>query len=442
MTRGIGNASKIDTAAKRERLEPSGAPYWDAINRTVHVGYRKGRAGGAWVARFYLRTNDALRVTQQIDGSDYKNARGRAYHTETMGPLPDDGLIADGVGVLSYDQARDAVIAMHAAAIAPAPKAGSMTVKQACAKYVDYLRAETKSGDDAEPRLANHVLPKIGDVVIAKLTTDEVAAVQNAMVKRDPDDPEVERRSKDSANRVMTYVKAAFNMAFADDANKIPSDAAWRRVKSFKKVGRPRGAFLDVAQSMRLVNATSGAFRKLVTATLLTGARPPHELAKPHVRDFDPRTGTLTVDGKTGRRDIVLTEEAIRFLKEITVGRDPDALLLPKDDAGTPWKKNDHVRPMRRAVKRAKLPKDCTIYALRHTHASQALLNGINIKFLAENMGTSIVMIEKHYGKYLAASRRQLIEESGFKLGLPKRAAKVVAFRPRGERTNQAKLVR
>ena len=363
----------------------------------------------------------------------------------------------------------------HAAALAPTPPSGPVTIRQACERYVAYLKAEKRTGDDAELRLARHVYPdiagmrqaidedkadvahrrklhtkaaakgseraklrlaklderaaalkreekelptlSIGDRIVAELTSEELEAVKRAMVRRDPNDPDVERRSKDSANRVMTSLKAALNRAFADRANRIPSDAAWRVVKPFPKAGRPREVFLDVTESKRLVNVTSGAFRKFVTGTLLTGARPPHELATPKVRDFHAAVGTLTVDGKTGRRDIVLTQEAVQFFKEVTAGRDPDALLLPKDD-GTAWGKNHHVRPMKEAVAKAKLPADCTIYCLRHTHASQALLNGMNLKLLAENMGTSVAMIEKHYGKFLAASRRQLIEQSGFKLGL------------------------
>jgi site-specific recombinase XerD len=73
---------------------------------------------------------------------------------------------------------------------------------------------------------------------------------------------------------------------------------------------------------------------------------------------------------------------------------------------------------MRDAVQRAKLPKATTIYSLRHTYASQALLNGMNVQLLAENMGTSVAMIERHYGKFLAASRKKLIEASSLKLGL------------------------
>jgi integrase len=40
-------------------------------------------------------------------------------------------------------------------------------------------------------------------------------------------------------------------------------------------------------------------------------------------------------------------------------------------------------------------------YHTRHTFISIALSNGANIKWLAEYCGTSVAMIEKHYGKYI-----------------------------------------
>jgi integrase len=212
-------------------------------------------------------------------------------------------------------------------------------------------------------------------------------------------------------------LKAALNRAFYDDDNKIPSDAAWRKVKPFEGVGRPRQIHLDTAQSNRLINSCQGAFRHLVTAALLTGARPPHELAALKVRHFHADLGTLSVDGKTGPRDIVLTREAINFLREIIAGRAPNALLFPRDD-GEPWGKNHHIRLMEEAVARAKLPEGTTVYSLRHTHASQSILTGMNLKLLAENMGTSIRMLEEHYAKFIAKSKQKLVEETGFRLGL------------------------
>jgi integrase len=166
---------------------------------------------------------------------------------------------------------------------------------------------------------------------------------------------------------------------------------------------------------MRLLNAAQGAFRNLLTAALLTGARPPHELVRLRVRDFRADLGTLSVDGKTGQRDIVLTKQAVLFFTGIAAGRGPDELLLPKDD-GQAWGANHHIRPMQEVVERAKLPKDCTIYSLRHTCASQSIRAGMNLQLLAENLGTSIRMIEQHYGKFIAETRRELIEAGSFKL--------------------------
>ncbi len=40
-------------------------------------------------------------------------------------------------------------------------------------------------------------------------------------------------------------------------------------------------------------------------------------------------------------------------------------------------------------------------YATRHTYISVALSAGVNIKWLAEQCGSSVAMIEKHYGRYI-----------------------------------------
>jgi hypothetical protein len=40
-----------------------------------------------------------------------------------------------------------------------------------------------------------------------------------------------------------------------------------------------------------------------------------------------------------------------------------------------------------------------TIYSLRHTYATLRLQNGTNVYWLKKNMGTSVAMIERHYGQ-------------------------------------------
>lgn len=40
-----------------------------------------------------------------------------------------------------------------------------------------------------------------------------------------------------------------------------------------------------------------------------------------------------------------------------------------------------------------------TLYSLRHTYATFELMDGIDIHFLAIQMGTSVGMLEKHYSR-------------------------------------------
>jgi site-specific recombinase XerD len=463
MARTVRDA-RLDSRTARLKLK-AGERHWRAIDAGLHLGYWRGERGGSWLLRRYIGAQNILG----------ENGAKKLYTVETIGRA-DDTLDADGHSVLNFNQAQAVARERFAAANKPASAvAAELTVKAACEAYIKFLRAERKTADDTESRLRLHVYPdvagrrdeikaemealtarrklhasaarkgserakarlariaeretklrhelaalpttRLGDKLVRDLTTDDIEQWKRGLVHRDKDDPEVERRSKDSANRVLTMLKAALNRVFQDESKGITTDAAWRRVKPFHDVGRAREVFLDQAQSLRLVNVTKGGFRDLVTAALITGARPPHELVQCRARDFRANLGTLPVDGKTGRRDVVLTGEAIQFFKELCAGKKPDDLLFVRDDSSA-WGANHHIRPMKDAVAKAKLPKGTTIYSLRHTHASQAILNGANLKFLAENMGTSIRMLEQHYGKFIAGSRRKLIEESGFKLGL------------------------
>ena len=44
-----------------------------------------------------------------------------------------------------------------------------------------------------------------------------------------------------------------------------------------------------------------------------------------------------------------------------------------------------------------------TLYSLRHTYATMELLAGTDIHTLARQMGTSVLMLERHYSKLTAS---------------------------------------
>jgi len=50
-----------------------------------------------------------------------------------------------------------------------------------------------------------------------------------------------------------------------------------------------------------------------------------------------------------------------------------------------------------------------TLYSLRHTYATQALLRGTDIHTLAKQMGTSVRMLELHYSKLTATMAAEML---------------------------------
>jgi integrase len=393
MARTVRN-SKLDSRSARSRLPVSKTVHWVAIDRGKAVGYRKGAKGGVWIAKL-VRSDGRKEIA--LGGAD-------------------DVLDANGKTILTYSQAQEKA---HAWFLQMEPgewpsPTPVITVAEAVQRYISYLKAEAKTAKDAEQRLNKHVIPTLGGRPVAALTLTDLENWRNGLVRHNEDDPDAERRSKDTANRLLNYLKAALNRLMLDPKNGITDDRAWRFLKPFEAVGQARQVHLDGAQVTRLLNVTSGAFRQLVIGALLTGSRA-GELKAMHVADFHRGTSTLHVaGGKTGKRDVVLTSEGVTFFDGITTGRRPDELLFVRDD-GAPWGSHDHHRPMTAAMTAANLPEDTVFYSLRHTYASQCLMAGMNVQLLAENMGTSVTMIEKHYGKFTKLARQQQIEA-----GVPK----------------------
>lgn len=112
---------------------------------------------------------------------------------------------------------------------------------------------------------------------------------------------------------------------------------------------------------------------------------------------------TLQVSGKTGERLVVCqpgTERYFNRLKKRGHNIGPDDLVFCHED-GLPVGEWIGFKSL---IKAAGLEKDSkgdarTIYSLRHTYATLRLQNGTNVYWLKKNMGTSVTMIERHYGQ-------------------------------------------
>lgn len=365
---------RIDTKTGRAKLAPRREPYWHKIATRQYLGYRKPAKGeGSWIAR-YTTTN-------------------RKHEYEQIGDA----------ALMEFDQA-----VKDARAWFMQKEQGfeaGYTVAMAVDDYEAHLKVEKspRSAKEARQRLDKHLVPVIGKVELAKLNAAQFKRFRDGMVKQS-DDPEVVRRSKDSANRVMNMAKAALNLAFRNGMAAM--DTAWRRVGTFHDVGQERKLFLTDQQVTDLLKASAGAMRNLIEAAILTGARY-GELAGARVRDFDAKHGTLHLSGKTGARTAYLSDRAVAFFRERAKDKLPAAWLLPRDD-GEQWNRAHQTRPFREAAKLAKLPREAVFYSLRHYYISKALLAGVQPQVVAENTGTSLRMIEQHYGKFMKEDRRAM----------------------------------
>jgi integrase len=77
----------------------------------------------------------------------------------------------------------------------------------------------------------------------------------------------------------------------------------------------------------------------------------------------------------------------------------PDSYVFTNDE-GRPIDQNEFGRKFQDVLRVLKI-RPRPFYNTRHTYISIALTLGCNPKWIAEQTGTSLAMIEKHYGKYI-----------------------------------------
>ena len=101
------------------------------------------------------------------------------------------------------------------------------------------------------------------------------------------------------------------------------------------------------------------------------------------------------------RKPIPIAPSLAKRLKVVAAGRDADEPLLLLNSDGERWSSAAHRLPFAEAAKAARLPDGATIYCLRHTAITRALLAGVPVRLVASSFDTSVAMIEKTYSKYI-----------------------------------------
>jgi len=399
------NVPKIINRSVRSRLEPRREPYWHFIAEGRHLGYRKGSTGGTWIARLYTP------------------GQGQRYNS--LGAA-DDLAQADGNSILSFQQALEAAqnwFGKVSYADLAGVSMGSYTVKEAMDDYIAHL---TKVKREPQYRTSAvvkaHILPTLGSIDLAKLTHGKVKAWRDKLSDAaprvrtrvgkdqafrtiDPNDPEEARKRQATANRVLTILKAALNYA-KTESRRIASDAAWVDVKPFSRVDVPKVRFLTKDEVTAVVQNCEAEFAKLVKGALLTGCRY-GELTRATVADFNSKDGQLYIaKSKNGEsRYVDLNSAGVDFFTALACKRNPGDRLFIRSNGKT-WNISEQFRPMNDACDAARIH-GVTFHILRHTYASHALMAGMTIEVLAQQLGHKDTRITMRHYAHLCPTFKQ-----------------------------------
>jgi site-specific recombinase XerD len=377
---------QLSRVEKREALAPRREPYFESLGDGHSLGYRvmtQGDTTGSWIARIYR------------DGKYEQNALGGYAELEPRA---------------RYRAAREAAEKWFAhLESGGAPKSG--TVADACRAYVAKLRDQAEDGEeeqdrapykDAEGRFTRLVYggerrrgvdgssvfkpDPIANIELSKLTKAHVSAWRARVLKE---------HTPSTFNRNATALRAALN--WAKDCGFVASDQAWLiLLKEIKGAGTRRDLYLDAAQRKLLLEHADAEVRPFLTLLNMIPFRP-GEAADLKASNFNARTGELVIDGKTGERRILLGDAAQSFFRECVKSKLPGAWLVNRAN-GSQWKAWDWKRSMALAVAGARLPRNTVAMTLRHSVITDLVVGGLDIFHVAKMAGTSVKMIENHYG--------------------------------------------
>lgn len=370
----------------RKTIPPKWEVYYLLLARGRCFGYRRTpKCGGRWVAR--------LRVTT-----------GCGYREYNMG-LADDTRPADGLKVLSFEQARQKALRWFDSPefipirveahergwrsdLIVCPIGDRYTVAHAVMDYCQWKRdfGARQSFHAAVSRANVYTLPLLGNIPCDELTPQHCRSlllfVEGTTLHRtggtrltqvDPRtlEPELRRKRRITANNTFTDLRSALNMAFGD--GKIASNAGWRYVKIFRRVNRARTDILTWEQAKRLIDLATPEFRRLILAALYTGCRL-SELFQMRVGDIDRTRAAIYVRPvKCYRgRTIALPDEGYDFFKTLADGHDNDSPLIRRN-RGWPWTTGYVAERFKLLGQRVGLPPSFVFHCLRHTYASLLL---------------------------------------------------------------------
>lgn len=426
--------AKLTTREARRKLAVG--VHWRGIDPDVHLGYRKGKRGGAWLVRWRC---------------------SKGYRQHSLG-VADDELKEGTLDFNAAAKAAKAKVSVERQRAKAAADGPLLTVERAVELYIaerdrrDTARKGVSVRSDASSRLGRYVIgvsargnrkgvpaAAIADVPLHMLDEGHLFKWRAALPSS------LKAATK---QRLINDLKAALNGAHLRHRHTLPGTLsatirhglrADQTAHNLDDVARDNQILAD-AQVARLIGAAreidaeqgwDGDLFRIVVVLASTGARF-SQIARLRVGDLQLSSKRLFIPAsrkgkgrKVGSTGVPIGADVMEALRAAVLNRPSDAPLLErwrsKQIAGairwarigrSPWHSASELnRPWSALRARAELP--CVIpYALRHSSIIRGIRANLPIRLVAALHDTSVGMIERHYGRFIADGLDELAARS------------------------------
>lgn len=175
-------------------------------------------------------------------------------------------------------------------------------------------------------------------------------------------------------------------------------DATWKKV--IERVSKTNHGFADI---LRFLHGT--------------GCRP-GEAYNVEARYYHPKDRCVIYPGhpgpddyvwknarRTGKDRVIFLSDELAEMVEALIEQYPEGPVF-RSKRASKWAQEAMSVNLRWYAKKLSITPAPTAYGFRHTYATDWLLNGGSIKVLADLIGTSVSMIERHYGHIMVDKDR------------------------------------
>ncbi len=201
-----------------------------------------------------------------------------------------------------------------------------------------------------------------------------------------------------SRRRWCTTIKAAFN-----SAAKLGLISAQPFLGVSYAKGS-RGRDLSDSEFRALLRATTAPFRRVLIFLRFSGARP-YELRELEWNQVRIESGsivirrhkTLTTQSDPAPRTIFLNPVTVKLINWIYRNQADRGRYVFKNAYGGKWRTRSLCKRLKELREKTRLPGDVKLYGCRHSFATNAILNEVDIATLAKLMGHTSIKTTEWY---------------------------------------------